>query len=221
MVPGPIAAGAARLFGALSRARGARIFHPKGAGFEAELSVDRAHPEYAGVPLLSEAGRHAAVVRLSHALGLPDRWPDILGLALRLTDLHGPGRHQDLLLVTSAPGPLRFLFLPAPRDFYGHFYSTLLPYRLGDRLRMIGARPAGSASFELCLATLLGAWQPVADLRIGAQLDEEFVERLAFNPWHAGGGMRPVGPLMRLRKPAYTGSQRGRGTDPGIVGPWP
>ena len=86
---------------------------------------------------------------------------------------------------------------------------------------MVGARPSGPESFDLCLATLFGAWQPVADLRIGTRLDDAFVESLAFNPWHTGGGLRPVGPLMRLRKPAYAGSQRGRSVDPGRVGPWP
>ena len=240
-VPAPAARAAAALFGALSRLRGARVFHPKGVGYSAVMAVEGAWGQCRGAPLLQGPGEHPAVVRFSYAVGLPDRWPDALGLALRLTDLHGAGRHQDFLLITSGSGPLaQHLIFPGPRGFRGHHYSSLLPYRIGDQVRMVGARPAPrhngvrrgalpdliaaatreDVRFELCLGTLGGRWEPVAELRIGERLDDGFVERLAFNPWHTGGGFRPAGPLMGLRRPAYAGSQRGRGADPGVPGPW-
>src|SRR5688572_22140599 len=91
-VPSAVSAAASTLFGGLSRLRGARVFHPKGVGYSATLTVDRPRPEYAGAPLFAEAMEHPALVRLSYAAGLPDRWPVALGLALRLLDVHGPGR---------------------------------------------------------------------------------------------------------------------------------
>jgi hypothetical protein len=240
-VPRPVGALASGFFAGLSRLRGARVFHPKGIGYSAVVNVDRPRSEYAGAPLFAETGRYPAVVRLSYAVGLPDRWPDALGLAFRLLDVHGPGRHQDFLLITSGASALtHHLILPAPRGFRGHSYSSLLPYRIGDRLRMVGARPGelggrtrsgalpdliraaarGDVRFELALGTLAGRWRAVAEMRLEERLDDELVERLAFNPWNTGGGLRPVGPLMGLRRPSYAGSQRGRGVVPGIVGPW-
>src|SRR5215208_5933583 len=64
-------------------------------------------------------------------------------VSLRLVDVHGHGRHQDFLLVTSADGPLlHHLLLPGVRGFLGQSFSSLLPYRLGGRLRLVGAQPA-------------------------------------------------------------------------------
>ena len=232
VIPRPLATATGALFGALSRLRGARIFHPRGVGFEATLSVDRPCRGYRNVPLLERPGDHRAIVRLSRAAGLPDFLPDVLGLSLRLQDLHGPGRHQDFLLVTSADVPgLHHLLLPAPRGFMSRSYSSLLLYRVGGRLRLVGAEPAlvrprgdrgtlaevteaaaaGALRFRLALASLQGRWNPFADLVIGEQLDGDRTERLAFNPWNSGGGIRPIGPLQGLRRAAYAGSQRGRG----------
>ena len=237
-VPGPVAAVAAAFFGALSRVRGARIFHPKGVGYDAVLAVEAPRADYADVSLLARPGRHPALVRFSYAAGLPDRWPDALGLALRISDVYGVGRHQDFLLITSGARPLsQHLILPAPRGFRASSYSSLLPYRFGNQVRVVAMRPLagtmpgpggaladlvraaaeGDVRFDLCLGALSGGRDRVARLEIGARMDDRSVERLAFNPWHTGGGIRPVGPLMGLRRPAYAGSQRGRRADPGPV----
>jgi hypothetical protein len=238
-VPSGVGAAASTLSGWLSRLRGARVFHPKGVGYSATLIVDRPQPEYAGAPLFVEAMEHPALVRLSYAAGLPDRWPDALGLALRLLDVHGPGRHQDFLLITSGARPLtQHLILPAPRGFTGHSYSTLLPYRIGDRLRVMGARPhsrpspardgalpalvrtaaSGTIRFDLTLGTFAGRRHAVAELVVEDRLDDDLVERLAFNPWNTGGGVRPAGPLQGLRRPSYAGSQSGRDPFNGPIG---
>jgi hypothetical protein len=56
---------------------------------------------------------HPGVVRFSRSLGLPELSPDILGMAIRLEDAHGPERPQDLLLVTSGDGAvIHHLFAP-------------------------------------------------------------------------------------------------------------
>jgi hypothetical protein len=231
-VPGPVARAAAAIFGALSRLRGRRIFHPVGVGYSGTFTVQQPLPGYGEVPLLARTGEHPVVVRFSRAVGLPEPLPDALGLALRLVDVHGPGRHQDFVLVTSADGPLlHHLLLPNLRGFFGQSFSSLLLYRVGGRLRVVGAQPvarvrhavrgalpeliAGAGQpgvhFRIALASPLGRWQPVGDLRLLVRLSDEETERLAFTPWNTGGGIRPVGPLMGLRRAAYRGSQRGRG----------
>jgi hypothetical protein len=231
-VPGPFAAAAAGLFGALSSLRGGRIFHPDGVGYSGTLRVGGPVEGCDGVPLLSRAGEYAAVVRFSRGGGLPEPLPDVLGLALRLVDVHGPGRHQDFLLATSGRAPvLDHLLLPGIGGFFGQPFSSILPYRIGDMLRMIGALPTslrarrgtsrlrelteaadrGEVRYSLALAPLTGRWSPVAELAVDERLPDRDTERLAFTPWNSGGGIRPAGPFMGLRQPAYRGSQRGRG----------
>jgi len=236
--PRPVAAVTGALFGALSRVRGARIFHPVGVSYSATLRVGTALPQYHGVPLLERPGEHRAVVRFSRAVGLPEPLPDALGIAVRLPDLHGPGRHQDFLLVTSADGPLlHHLLLPGLRGFFEQSFSSLLFYRMGGRLRLVGARAAsrpdataggalaelvaaaeaGAACFELALASPAGRWRRVGDLTVDERLPDVDSERLAFTPWHTGGGIRPVGPFMGLRRAAYAASQRQRGLAPAEI----
>jgi hypothetical protein len=136
------------------------------------------------------------------------------------------------VLVTSANGPLlHHLLLPNVRGFFGQPFSSLLLYRIGGRLRVVGAQPVrrprtaargslaeiddaargGGVHFRLALAALAGGWRPVGALRLGERLTEDETERLAFTPWNTGGGIRPVGSLMGLRRAAYRGSQRARG----------
>ena len=237
-VPAPVAAATGAAFAALSRLRGARIFHPRGVGFEATVTVERPVLGYPGVPLLKRPGSHPAVVRLSRAAGLPAPLPDALGLTVRLIDLHGPGRHQDFLLVTSVDAPLlHHVLLPAPGGFLAQSYSSLLPYRIGGHTQLVGAEPIDGAErddggrperlvakatartlrFSLGLAPLGGKLHHVATLEVGDRLDADVTERLAFTPWNSGGGIEPVGPLQGLRRAAYAGSQRGRGLPPTAV----
>jgi hypothetical protein len=55
----------------------------------------------------------------------------------------------------------------------------------------------------------MGRFAGVGSIRLGRQLPPADGDRLRFNPWNSGGGLRPTGPLMGLRDPAYRGSQRG------------
>ncbi|MDQ3739714.1 MAG: hypothetical protein M3320_08555 [Actinomycetota bacterium] len=149
-------------------------------------------------------------MRLSRALGVPKPLPDILGLAVRILDAHGPRRHQDFLVVTSADAPvLHHLLLPGPLGPYGQSYSSLLPYRVGERLRLIGALPR-RPDFELAVAALGGRWVPVGRLRLGERLSSEASFALRYNVWNCGGGIRPTGPFQGIREPAYRGSQAAR-----------
>lgn len=235
-VPAPVAAAAGSAFGALSSLRGKRAFHPFGFGYEGTLQIERRPTHPTGARLFDDAGSHRAIVRASRALGLPDSLPDLLGLAIRLPDAHGEGRHQDFLLVTSADGPiLHHLLLFAPGGFFGQSYSSILPYRIGSSIRLVGALPRrppiaadGSdlealdeavadhqARFDLALSSLGGRWQPHGVLSLQERMPDEEAEALCFNPWNTGGEIRPTGPFMGLRDPSYRGSQRARGADPG------
>jgi hypothetical protein len=211
-----------RLFQGLSRIRGKRIFHPFGVGFAARLTP-WGEATSGAIAFDREA---EALVRLSRSFGLPESIPDPCGIALRIPDLHGPGAHQDLLMVTSgAPPGARHALLPS-RGFCDLPYSTILPYRLGGETVLLGARAlaprpgprladlveleTGGLEFEIRVARPGGDWRPVARLALGPRLPGELTERLGFDPTHTGGGLELVGLLNRLRGPAYRGSQMGR-----------
>ncbi|HYP55436.1 MAG TPA: hypothetical protein VEQ41_03945 [Solirubrobacterales bacterium] len=213
----------ARLFKGLSRLRGKRIFHPKGVGFAAALTpLPGSRTGAAALDTPSEP-----VVRLSRSLGLPEPLPDPCGLALRIPDAYGAGHHQDFLLVSSARPPLaRHAILPS-RGFLDRPYSSLLPYRLGGELILVGARDVvgdgrgplladlreravAGLEFELCVASLGGPWRPVARLTLGERRPAEETERLGFDPTNTGGGLELAWWLNRLRGPSYRASQEGR-----------
>lgn len=215
------ATAAAGLFRRLSRWRGRRAFHPYGVGFAVHLE------RLDGGAVLPAEIDGEAIVRLSRSLGAPEWLPDPCGLALRVPDAYGPGRHQDLLLVSSGRAPLvRHLLLPS-RGFCDRAYSSILPYRLagemvvmlavadrdpgaGPLLAELRERDRGELEFELAIASLRGAPRPVARLRLGSRLPAALTERLAFDPCNSGGGLEPAGWLNRLRGPSYGASQGGR-----------
>lgn len=197
----------APFWSALSRVRGARIFHPTGVAYAATLTVPGGAGTHA--PLFDVRKEHRCTVRLSRGVGLPKPLPDTLGLAIRIEDAHGRQRHQDFLLNTSLDAPLlHHLILPALLPTQS--YSSVLAYRIGGALRIVGAIPRGTGLFDLSLAPLGGRFTPVARLELTDRLPGEIAERIRFNPWHTGGNIRPAGPLQRLRGQAYPGSQRGR-----------
>jgi hypothetical protein len=208
-VPEPVERAAAGVFRALSATRGKRIFHPRGDGFEAEIEVDRPVHRYDGIALLAERGVYTGVARLSRALGFPSPLPDLLGLAFRIQLEAGP---QDILLVSSARSPgLRHLLLPTRGGFGANTYSSILPYRINEELRLFGAEPVGPLEYELGIAPLNGDWEPFGRLRLRAALDPETTENLRLNPWNTVAGLKPVGPMNGLRRSSYAGSQEGRG----------
>lgn len=220
----PVLAATAATFRTLSALRGRRVFHPDGAAFEATVTISPSGPAY-GVPLLDEPGSHPALVRLSRGAGLPEPTPDVIGVAVRLVDVHGDGGlHQDLLLAGSRPQPgLRHLLVPGP-GFADRHFSTILPYRVGTSTVIFGARspdfgPTGTLDevsalvdrgglrLDLLTATLTGAWRPLGSVDVHRRLPQQDSDALRFNPWNTGGGMAPVGPFQRMRRAAYPASQ--------------
>jgi hypothetical protein len=210
-------------FGALGRLRGGKPVHPTGAVYQATLWIAGSPLAPAGAPLLSTAGGHPAIVRFSRSLGLPRPLTDLLGVAIRIPDAHGPDRHQDFVVISSADGPILHRgFLPAG-DFQARPYTSSLPYRAGDETFLVGllpqpgaARPAGADElerlahaaaggelrFDFAVAPPFGRFQPIGELRIGRRLPDPY-DALPFNPWNTGGGIVPAGFLNRLRAFAY------------------
>ena len=189
--------------------RGAKAVHPHGVVHEATVAISGAADAPRAATLLTERKEHRAIVRFSRSFGLPRPLPDLLGMSIRLPDVHGPGRHQDFMLVTSIDLPiLHHGFLPAD-DVQQRPYSSSLPYRAGDERFLIGALPAGEDRFQLAVAPMMGRFRPVGEIRIGARLPQE-LDAIQMNPFNTGGGLRPSGFLNRLRDYAYPLSQAGR-----------
>jgi hypothetical protein len=209
-------------FGLLTRLRGARAFHPEGHVYAAEIEMAPIAP--------FEPGRYQGVVRLSRGVGLPEPWPDFLGLAVRMLDADGVGGIQDLLLVSSLSAVgARQLIVPR-RGYGGAFYSSVLPVQVGSRKVIIGARPvwAGRAypatrlaqvdsavgaelrGFDLLLAQPLGAWSPLARVDLVRVLPAADSAGLGFHPYHQAAGLAPVGMVNALRRRSYAASQRAR-----------
>jgi hypothetical protein len=211
----------------LAGVRRGKAVHPHGAVYSARLVVPGAAHAPRAAALFSERGEHPALVRFSRSVGLPRPVPDLLGISIRLPDVYGPDRHQDLMLVSSADLPLlHHLFLPAT-DVQQRPYTTSLPYRAGDERFLIGVLPdplsprpggdteldradaaarTGRLRFQLAVAPLLGRFRPVAELWIGERLPPE-LDALRFNPWNTGGGLEPAGALNGARDRAYRLSQ--------------
>jgi hypothetical protein len=231
-VPAPLATATGAFWGALSRLRGGRrSLHPIGIGFEARLVVGDVGPEV-GVPLFDSPGSHRALVRFSRGAGLPEPLPDILGIALRVLDAHGPGAHQDFLLATSSGAPVVHHALLPARSFFGRTFSSILTYSMGGSPYVVGARSRsdaphdgdaglggvamaaarGALAYDVAIARPLGRFAPVARVEVGERLPDDESERLRFNVWNSGGGIRPSGPFQGVRMPAYEGSQSGRRT---------
>jgi hypothetical protein len=200
-----------------SRLRGERAVHARGRAFTGSAILPGGAGT--GAPLLDTAATYDAVVRFSRSVGLPPRLPDVYGLAVRLVDAHGPGRHQDLLLDATQPAPL-LRRLPWPRwDATTAVYCSLLPYDVGGRRLLLGAVPVpgtpparslGALPDRLELALLLasahGSWREVGRVRTAEELPAPEGRRMRFTPAMTGGGLAPAGPLQEWRNRSYPAS---------------
>lgn len=208
--------------------------HAYGIGFQAVLTLERG-PGLQLLPGLGAPRSVPAVIRLSPSFGLPRRLPDFLGVAIKLPDVHGPGRDQDLLLVSSLRGhATKYLPVPA-RRYSWPVYSSILPYRSAGRLVLpgaLGASPGAAAGddvlaaaaraaaqgtlrFRLAVAPARGRFLPLGELRGEQRLAQDDVQALRFNPFHTAESLVPAGgPLNGMRAAAYPASQRARPDTP-------
>lgn len=194
------------VLGAVAMLRRTKAVHPRGTVREASLTIAGGPQAPSGSSLLSTPGEHRALVRFSRSLGLPHPLPDLLGMAIRVVDAYGAGRHQDFLLITTIDAPvLHHLFVPAAH-VRQRPYTSSLPYTAGGRKLLVGAVPDGD-DFALSVAPLSGRFAPVGRLRLAARLPPGANE-LRFNVReNTGGGLEPSGVLNRMRDIAYPMSQ--------------
>ena len=209
----------ARLFRTLSRLRRARVFHPRGAAYEAvwQPAVDSRDQ--------GSDGELRAVVRMSRGVGLPPPSPDVLGVAIKVIDAHGPGHDQDLLLVSAGPGRWGSCVLRPAWSFSGTTFSSLLPYEVSDTRTAVIAVVHGEPTTSIddadarpdvrVAVSLARTGTPLATVVLTRPLSAAVARDLRFDPWNTGGSMQPAGLLNRVRRPVYAASQDGRSAPPG------
>jgi hypothetical protein len=223
----PDAAGraVAVLVAALTRARGSKPMHPRGALFQAVL--DRTGPARPwGVGWIDGRSVDRVVVRISRGAGLHGRWPDLLGLAIRLPAPPG-GEPVDLLLTSAGRGPWSRL-VPLPRRDAATAYCSIMSYGSPLGAVRFAALPDGPGvpsepvelarhvtrrglGFTLAAALEHGAWEPIGRLRLLAAarpLDPDVHVDAVLHP---PPGLTAGGPMARFRRPAYAAARRARG----------
>lgn len=229
--PRPVLRATAAIFAGLATARHDRSMHGPGIAFRCRVELAPPAGVGHGAPFFAEPATYDATIRFSRGIGLPQPAADLLGIAIRVHDAHPGGAPQDLLVTSSGGRPgTRRLLLPARDGFFGQWFSSVLPYRVGDARTLLGVRavtPAagegtdfarlqathgrGDLTFALALADRVG-WTRVGTILVGDRLSDAESTALSFDPWTAGPGIRPVGVLNRLRAAAYPGSRKARRT---------
>ncbi|WP_461172161.1 SRPBCC family protein [Arthrobacter sp. Z1-9] len=163
----------AALFRLLKMVRPDRPIHPKGIGLAGEMTRTGNSGEPSGLDWLDAPGIDPVTARFSRSAGLPEKLPDVLGLALRVTPSRsgapgilfddgpdasggpddggsGGGGAADVLFASTGwqlPG--RFLLQPR-LDVASATLTTLMPYRGRKGPVLLGLRslslPAGSVT---------------------------------------------------------------------------
>lgn len=240
--PGDAAAGitetAGRAFAALFRAlklvRPDRPIHPDGVSLEGELTRTGPSGGLSGLSWLDAPGTDPAAARFSRSVGLPQRLPDILGLAVRITpgsdrsDAGGSadrGTPADVLFASTGwEFPARYLLWPK-LDVASASLTTLMPYRGRKGPVLLGLRtlslPEGSLAdgdwvLALSWATPAGPWRQCGELRLRAA-SEPSDTSARFNPLQNQlPGAQIYAWTRRLREHSYRVAQR---PAPAAVGP--
>ena len=177
--------------------------HPEGEMYAGRL-VRYGSDAPIGVPWIDQAGEDEVTVRLSRAIGLPGRLPDVQGLALRLRK--GQTRYGDLLLASTGWDPVtRHLLLPA---WSAHApLTSLLPYRSPAGPLVIGARPVDVRGYHLSWASVGRGWHPLGDLTLEMVLPPE--DEISFDPVvNPLPGLEQYPWVERLREQSYATARR-------------
>ena len=213
------------IFAAGSILRNARIFHPRGLLFCAEIET---------LPESSLTLPSHAIVRFSSAWWKTREWPDVLGLAIRMSknriNTVSPGKSDQDLLFASFRRPWEIFLAPFStehHDFQDNNYFAISPFTLSSGLivdfmidpsrghRTVGTRDekltgnvmAGNVVLRLLMKERnQKTWRMVARINIKEEtsLDQE---GLRFHPFQNGQEIRPYGFLQYLRYGPYKMSQ--------------
>jgi hypothetical protein len=223
----------APLTAAVSARRRARMFHPEGVAYRAEVVPAS---DALGVAAAADRLTGTALARFSTALWRGGReWPDVLGVALRFD---GPDSSQQDLLLATIRFPWTMPFAPLATRVHGftwNHYHAVSPFELDGigpvKLRLRSPRIAnhavrtraqhlsdltaeGRARFvlefrRLALPFLSRHWQPLVSVKL---LESVHVDQqaLRFSPFRDGAGIHPIGFVHALRVAAYRASQDAR-----------
>jgi Dyp-type peroxidase family len=207
----------------ISFARAGRVVHTNGAAFEALLDIEGSDDRLVVGTVLGSAASIPVTARLSRGYGRPLSKPDVHGLAVRLPDAGGAGRHQDLL-VASARRDGRGRDRTETTIGYGPLLSSTLRVATAQGQIVVRAAPAqempedatvhaGNASglaFDISVAAPGEDGTRVARLTLGDALAPDEAEALTFTVGNDGGGITPIGVFNAARLIVYPAGQAGR-----------
>ena len=166
----------AAAFKALKAVRPNRPIHPTGVALTGTIERWPGCGE-SGILWIDSPGTAAVSARLSRSIGMPPGWPDVLGLALRITTESGPA---DVLLASTAMSWPGRLMLTAHRYASNSKLTSLMPYKGSTGPVLLAARPEST-----------GRGLPATPA--------SFRESLAANTWTLGlYHARPTGPWTRF-----------------------
>jgi hypothetical protein len=172
----PIGEALAAGFKVLKSLRPKRPIHPAGVALTGTIERRPGSVE-SGILWIDSRGTAAVSARLSRSIGMPSGWPDILGLALRITTESGPA---DVLLASTAMSWPGRLVLTAHRYASNSKLTSLMPYEGSAGPVLLAARPESS-----------GKGLPATP--------ETFRESLGVRTWSLGlYHARPTGPWTRF-----------------------
>jgi hypothetical protein len=223
----------AALFRAMKLVRRDRPIHPEGLSLTGELTRTGSSGGSSGLDWVDTPGTDLLEARFSRSVGLPQKLPDILGLALRISPNIGDGGGPGL----AGSSPADVLFASTGWQFPGRFLlwlkldvasaalTTLMPYRGQKGPVLLGLRtlslPAGSLAdgewvLALHWATPAGPWHECGEVRLRAALEPQDTP-IRFNPLNNQlPGTQLYAWTRRLRERSYRAAQRGA---PAAIGP--
>jgi hypothetical protein len=208
-----------------SAIRHRRVFHT--LGVLAAGRIDRVAPPGRGLPIESTD----IVGRLSKAVGIPGKLPDLIGLAWRMPPRDGAATPWDVLTVSAGAGSLTRFALRPTLSWTGTTLTTLMPLRRDDGWWWVSAEITtpldgglslevlrrgigrdGGVAADIRQAHGTGSFEPLARLTFTTVIPTDEDHDLSFDPARNSATGVELGPqwLTRLRERAYSRSRRGR-----------
>ena len=156
----------AALFKVLKTLRPDRPIHPAGVALTGTIERSPGTTG-SGIRWIDSPGSEAVTARLSRSIGTPPEWPDILGLAIRITTETG---HADLLLASTGMSRAGRWFLTPHRTASTSAFTSLMPYKGTNGPVLLAARPASTTprlpsspqAFRKTRATSISTASPVS-----------------------------------------------------------
>ena len=213
----------ARAFAAVKTLRPDRPIHPAGLHLRGRLEREGG-PFRSGIAWLDAAGSDDVEARLSRSVGFPPGWPDIIGLAVRLTV---DGWPVDILLASTGMSRAGRYVLRMHRSVGPAALTTMMPHegtggpvQLAARtLRPHGRLPADPPGFRDALGSsgwMLGLyhgcpgapWQRFATLTLRPSAEAADTP-VRFDPMqHPIPGAGTYSWTQALREPSYAVARR-------------